>query len=369
MHFVVLKENLMKALSVVGRSISVKPQLPILSYVLIQAKETQLTIHATNLEIGTKFILPAKVEKDGEIAVPGKLLIEFISSLAADKVECIVKDSILIVTAKHTKASFATITAADFPPFPHVPDEQKTLPLTVLKDSVARVGFASSTDETRPVLTGIRVRLNQKELSLAATDGYRMSLERVVLPKPFEEYQTILPARTFTEVVRIAAEMKAEEVGFTMLAGKNQVVFTLPQVQIFSRLIDGEFPNIEKIIPATCKTKVVVDKEGLLQSVKTASLFARGAANIIKMKIEKEGIRLSANAPQIGDDEDFIDAKVEGEPVEVAFNYRFLLDLLANIPGTEVVFETSGSLTPGLFKPGSPTPPFLHVIMPVRVQN
>ncbi len=138
---------------------------------------------------------------------------------------------------------------------------------------------------------------------------------------------------------------------------------------LFTRIIDGEFPNVEKIIPSSFKTKVTVDCNEFTQAVKTASLFARGAANIIKIKIEKEGLRLSANTPQVGQNEDFVEAKVEGEESEIAFNYRFLLDLLANFPEESLVLESSGPLNPGVFKPSKPTPSFLHIIMPVRVQG
>ena len=163
--------------------------------------------------------------------------------------------------------------------------------------------------------------------------------------------------------------MKAEEIGFSVIENKNQAVFTMSNTTVFTRIIDGEFPNIEKIIPSSFKTKVTVDCHEFTQAVKTASLFARGAANIIKIKIEKNGLRLSANTPQVGQNEDFVEAKVEGEESEIAFNYRFLLDLLANFPEENLVLESSGPLNPGVFKPSKPTPSFLHIIMPVRVQG
>ena len=143
----------------------------------------------------------------------------------------------------------------------------------------------------------------------------------------------------------------------------------MPDTKIYSRLIDGEFPNVEKIIPDSFKTRVILDKELFTQAVKTTSIFARGAANIIKMKIEKEGLRLSANTPQVGEESDYVEAKVEGEESEVAFNFRFLLDLLSNFPEKELVFESSGPLSPGVFKPKSDKISFLHIIMPVRVQG
>ena len=170
-------------------------------------------------------------------------------------------------------------------------------------------------------------------------------------------------------MVRIAVEVKAEEVGFSIIENKNQVVFILPNILIYTRLIDGEFPNTDKIIPQSFKTKIIVEKEQLTSAVKTTSLFARGAANIIKIKIEKDGLRLSANTPQVGEDEVFVDAKVEGEESEIAFNFRFLLDLLANFPEENIILETSGSLNPGVFKPASTKLSYLHLVMPVRVQG
>ncbi len=373
MHLTVLKENLIKALITVGRSISIRPQLPILSNILLKTEENRLKISATNLELGIVYTIGAKIEKEGEVAVPGKLIIEFINSLKTDKIELKLEDHNLSVKSGKTQATFTTTSPTDFPPFPDIPATKKNLPLEKIKGAITRTVFAASTDESRPVLTGVKTDISNGTLSLWATDGYRMSMEKAVFPNKEEELHAILPAQSLMEVVRIAQEVKAEEVGFSIIENKNQVVFYLPDILVFTRLIDGEFPNVEKIIPVGAKTKVVVDRELLAQSVKTASLFARGAANIIKIKIEKEGLRISANSPQVGNDEDFIEAKVEGEETEIAFNYRFLLDLLANFPDKEIVLETSGPLNPGVFKPVTTSTSnggsFLHLIMPVRVQG
>jgi len=369
MHFFVLKENLAKALSIVGRYIPIRPQLPILANVHFKTENNQLKISATNLELGIIFTTAAKIEKDGEITVPGKLLAEFISSLTAEKIEFVLDGNTLIIKTGKTRATFATTSPADFPPFPATPDAKKTFPLDKVKDAITRVVFAASNDEARPVLTGVKTTISKGVISLSATDGYRLSMEQVEIEDKKEELGAILPANSLIEVIRVAAETKAETVGFSIIENKNQVIFIFPQVQIYTRLLEGEFPNIEKIIPVGFKTRVIVEKELLAQSVKTTSLFARGAANIIKIKIEKDGMRLSANTPQVGEDEDFVEAKVEGEEVEVAFNFRFLLDLLANFPDKELIFETSGPLNPGVFKPATNKLSFLHIIMPVRVQG
>lgn len=369
MQLLVLKENLSKALNIIGRNISPKPQLPILSNILLQASKGQLKLTTTNLDLGIIITVPAKIEKDGEITVPGKLLTEFISMLSADKVEFILEGTTLTAKTKENIASFSTIAAAEFPSSPSFLQPKNTFSFKKIKDAVTRTVFAASIDEGRPVLTGVKTVLAEGKLTLSATDGYRLSKETVEIPGKNDELNINLPARTLAEVVRIAQELKTEEIGFSTIENKNQAIFHLSDALVFSRIIDGEFPNIEKIIPTGFKTRADLDKEQFAQAVKTASLFAKGAANIIKIKIEKEGLRLSANTPQVGRNEDFIKAQVQGEEMEVAFNYRFLLDLLANFSGESLVFESSGPLNPGVFKPSKPNPSFLHIIMPVRIQG
>ncbi|PIP33229.1 DNA polymerase III subunit beta [Candidatus Gottesmanbacteria bacterium CG11_big_fil_rev_8_21_14_0_20_37_11] len=369
MHVIVLKENLGKALSIVGKIVSIRPQLPILSNILLKAENHKLLLKATNLEIGMIYEVAAKIEKEGETTVPGKLITDFINTLNSDKIEIILDDKKLIIKTNKSHASFSITNPTDFPTFPSLTDQKKSLPIEKLKGAIIRTVFAASIDESRPVLTGVKTIIKNGKISLSATDGYRLSMDYIEIPDKKEDLNVILPATSLLEVVRAAQETKNEEVIFNIIENKNQVVFTLPNISIYTRLIDGEFPNIEKIIPQGFKTKVTINKEEFTRSVKTASLFARNAANIIKVKIEKQGIRLSANTPQIGENEDFIEAKVEGEVIETAFNYRFLLDLLANFPDDNVVFESSGSLSPGVFKPEKTNLSFLHLIMPVRIQE
>lgn len=369
MHFLVLKENLNKVLPILGRIITSRPQLPILSNILLKTEKGQLVVASTNLELGIIFTINAKIEEEGETTVPGRLLTEFIATLNADKIEFLLEKTILTVKTNKTHASFATIPASDFPVFPKITTPTYTFPYKKIKEAISRTVFAASFDEGRPVLTGVRTIFSQNKITFSATDGYRLSFESVEVADKKEELSFILPAQTLAETIRIAQEVKTEEIGFSIIENKNQAAFSFANVFIYSRLIDGEFPNIEKIIPTSFKTKVVVDKNQLAQAVKTTSLFARGAANIIKIKIEKNGLRLSANTPQVGDEEDFVEAKVEGEEGEIAFNFRFLLDLLANFSEEQLIFEMSGPLNPGVFKPVSPSSSFLHLIMPVRVQG
>lgn len=368
MHFHILKENLQKALSIVGRNISSRAQLPILSNILIKTTDNYLTMASTNLEIGIIYTINAKIEKEGEVTVPGKLLTEFISSLSAEKIEFLLDGSTLKVSTNKTHASFATIASTDFPTFPKITAKGYTFPVKKLKEVISRIVFAASTDEGRPVLTGVKTILKDGAMTLSATDGYRLSIEKLLFQSKQNEMNLLIPASTLTEIVRIIQDTKAEEIDFSIIENKNQAVFSLPQINLYTRLIDGEFPNVEKIIPASYKTKVIIDRDQFAQSVKTASLFARGAANIIKIKVEKDRLCLTANTPQIGDDEDFVEANVVGEESEIAFNFRFLLDLLANFPNEKVIMEISGALNPGVFR-SDDSISFLHLIMPVRVQT
>jgi len=369
MKFVVLKENLEKALATVSRNLSSKPQLPILSTILFKTVKNELTVLSTNLELGISYTIGVKSEKDGETAIPGKLLYEFVSSVRSERLTFSLEGTTLTVTGDKTKATFATMNASDYPPFPVLPPVEKKLPTEKIRNIISHVVFAASSDEARPILTGVKLVLAENKLQMIATDGYRLSIESIDMPTGTETFQAILPSNSLTEVIRVASELKSPEIAFSTIPKKNQMVFFLPQVVIYTNLIDGEFPNVEKIIPQSFKTKTVIDKDLFTQSIKTVSLFARGSANIIKLNIEKNGIRLSANTPQVGTNEDFVEATLEGEESEIAFNYRFLQDLLNNFPDKPVVFEMSGSLNPGLFKPEDPTLHFTHIIMPVRVQG
>ncbi len=370
MRVSLLKENFQKGLSTVNRFLPSKPQIPILSNIYIKASDGEVTLTGTNLETACIVSLGAKVEKPGETTIPGRILTEFISSLPAEKIELTVEKDKVIVTTQKTSATFSTLPVKDFPPLPSTSQEApfKFL-LTQLSKNVGATAFAASIDDGRPILTGIKIKLSGKDVSFFATDGYRLSITHDKIKQEVDEGVFVIPARILSEVIRIAQEEKSEEIGLTVLKEKNQVVFSTKTSHIITRLIDCEFPNVEKIIPVMFKTRVIFDTEKLLSSVKTASLFARGSSNIIKMRIDKSGVSISANTPQVGEDKDFIDALVDGEDIEIAFNYRFLLDLLNNFTEEKIVLETSGPLNPGVFKKNDVTTAFLHIIMPVRVQG
>lgn len=367
-----LQENLAKGLTVASRIISGKAQLPILSNVLIKSSSLGFFIVATNLESGVRINVGAKVEEEGEITVPAKLFTEVVSNLQPGKIELLVEEGLLKLSTATYKAAFNGIPASEFPELPvYKEDKLISLPVDDLLEAINQVVFAAAVDDTRPVLTGVLVRIEGKNLSLVATDGYRLSLKTIELGKKIEEkILVILPAKALMEVARMIGELgegeKELKMGFT--EDRNQVVFVFPQKELFTRVIDGDFPDYQKIIPQSYNTRVLIDRESLARELKVVSIFARESSNIVKMKFKEGFLEMSANSPQVGENKSMLEAKIEGEELEIAFNYRFLTNFLGAVSSEEVCLEFSGSLNPGIFKAVGDEN-FLHIIMPIRLQG
>ncbi len=373
MKLQILQENLNKGLSVAFRTISTKAQLPILANVLLKTNKNNLQISATNLETGINIKLGAKIEKEGEITIPAKVLTEVIASLSTGKVDLALKDNILNIASNGYEASFNGISATEFPKLPtYDPENLFSLPSEKLLESINQVAFAAAVDEGRPVLTGVLLKLEGKTLSLVATDGYRLSLKTIETETPIKEKITLLlPAKSLMEVARIITETKDGKekmikMGFTK--EQNQVVFVFPEMDLFTRVIEGEFPDFEKIIPKSFSTKITLDRETFSREVKLVSIFARDSSNIIKFKVKSGLLEMSANSPQIGDNKSLLENKMEGEETEIAFNYRFLQGFLAAVSSSEVSMEMAGATSSGLLRPVGDNS-FLHIIMPVRLQT
>lgn len=364
-----LQENLNKGLTITSRLITGKAQLPILGNILLATEEGRLRLSATNLEMGINLWLGAKVEKEGKITVPARIFTEFIASLPAEKVELSLSENILKVSCLSFEASFNTLSAAEFPAIPDsLAKPAILLPAEVFSAAVSCVAFAAAQDEGRPTLTGVKWIKGEKSLKMAATDGYRLSVKSLPLAGSLTE-DLILPAKSLIEAARIAQDAgEGEEIKMGVTPESNQAIFAWENAVLATRLIEGQFPSFEKIIPPSFLTRLVLEKETLVKSVKIASLFARDSANVIKWKIEKGTLQISANSPQVGENVSTLEAKVEGEDNEIAFNSRYLLDFLQAVSADELIFEMTGPLNPGVFKPVGDDS-YLHLIMPVRVQG
>ena len=376
-----LQENLSRGLAVVGRAVASRATLPVTQNVLLSADQSMLKMSATNLEIAMTTWVGAMIEKEGSITVPARLLTEFVNSLPNDKIDLEWdQGSGLLQISSGTSYAHINITeASEFPPIPTVDDgvAAEVDPL-VLKSAITRVAFAAATEESRPVLTGVEMKLEDSNFTMAAADGCRLAVHHGALLKSVSEPMSmIVPARTMTEVNRLIGE-REEPVEILMTPAKGQVMFRVrggDTVEIVSQLLQGTFPNYEQLIPQSYTTRAVMDLPTVLRAARTASIFARDGSNIIRMHLmpaaadtEPPKVEISARSEEVGDNQDLVDLdEIEGEEGKIAFNSRYLLDVLAVLEKGKVALETTTSSSPGVFKP-TDSDDYIHVVMPMFVQ-
>lgn len=360
-------DNIQKKLSFLGHAVSSRGQLPILANFLIEAKNGKLVISATDLEIGISSSIPASVEEEGSVTIPAKNFSDLISNIGNQKIKLVLKDGALNLVSEKIKASFQTMAVEDFPKLYEEKGEAvATMSKKDIEESFAKVVFAAAIDSSRPALSGILLHQDKKSAQIVATDGYRLSLQKNALTTTKElEKPLVIPARIVRELMLI--KEGEDDVRVFVSEKSNQILFSMGETSLVGRLIEQDYPEYEKIIPADFGTKVEVDKEGLLNAIKICSVFARETANIVKFSIGKDKIIIYANSPSVGEDSVEVQALVKGEENEIAFNAKYLLDFLSSVGKDELVFEMTGPLNPGVFKiKGDDS--FLHLIMPIRVE-
>ena len=395
-----LQENLAKGLSIVSRAVSSRSTLPVLGNILLEAKDGQLRLAATNLEIGINCWIGAKVEDEGSTTIPAKLLSEFVNSLPAERIdmELTVRTQTLHLRCAQYDANMRGIDAAEFPIIPTADGDGSgqpilegsriTLETDGLRKMVDQVVFAAATNESRPTLTGVEVSIKPDRLAMAATDGFRLSVRSVLLENELgEELTVIVPAKSLGELGRISAEGDSERpIDMIVTEARNQILFRIygkpdtkgsfQRVDLVSQLIDARFPDYRAIVPKSYDTRTVVDTISLLKAVRVANLFARSNNNSIRVAIDPgqgEGpgsITLQAKSSEMGDSVNALDAMVEGIGIEIAFNAQYLIDVLSQIDQSQVVLETTQSTRPGALRPvGMGPDEFLHVVMPMHLPN
>ena len=376
-----LQENLSRGLAVVGRAVASRATLPVTQNVLLSVDQSMLKMSATNLEIAMTTWVGAMIEKEGSITVPARLLTEFVNSLPNDKIDLELDQGsgLLQISSGSSNAHINITEASEFPPIPTVDDgvAAEVDPL-VLKSAITRVAFAAATEESRPVLTGVEMKLEDSNFTMAAADGFRLAVHHGALLKSVSEPMSmIVPARTMTEVNRLIGE-REEPVEILMTPAKGQVMFRVrggDTVEIVSQLLQGTFPNYEQLIPQSYTTRAIMDLPTVLRAARTASIFARDGSNIIRMHLmpaaadtEPPKVEISARSEEVGDNQDLVDLdEIEGEEGKIAFNSRYLLDVLAVLEKGKVALETTTSSSPGVFKP-TDSDDYIHVVMPMFVQ-
>jgi len=371
-----LQENLNRGLNVVGRAVATRTTLPITNNVLIETDESRLKLVATNLEMAISCWIGAKVEEEGAITVPARLLIEFVSSLPADKIDIALASGtkILGLQCARFEARISGVDAKDFPPIPKV-DEGITAKVDVeaLRQGISRVVFAAATEESRPVLTGVDARFNGDTLTLAAADGFRLAVYTLPLASPVsQETEVIIPARSLAELNRLMGDQE-EAVDITINPNKSQAQFRMKDIELVSQLVQGTFPQYEQLIPQSSSTRAVVDVAEFLRASKTASIFARDGSGIVRLVVTPGGeltagkLTVSARSEEVGDDVGEIDAMVDGEEAKIAFNGKYLADVLGVLREPQVSLETTNPSSPGVIRPVG-VDNYVHVVMPMFVQ-
>ncbi|MBA7572320.1 Beta sliding clamp [subsurface metagenome] len=360
----------------VGRAVAVRTTLPITNNVLLATDKSRLKLSATNLEMAISCWIGAKVEEEGSITVPARLLSEFISSLPSEKVDINLSPQTKTLGLKCARfeARISGIDAKDFPPVPKVEGGIATkVEVEALRQAIGQVAFAAATEESRPVLTGVDAEFDGDTLTLAAADGFRLAVYKLPLAQAVtQKTEVIIPARTLAELNRLMADQE-EAVEITVNPEKGQALFRLKDIELVSQLIQGSFPNYSQLIPKKSTTKAVISVADFLMATKTASIFARDGSGIVRLVVAPGGemtpgkVTVSARSEEVGDDVGEIDAMVEGEESKIAFNGKYLVDVLSVLHEAQVALETTNPSSPGVLKPVG-VDNYIHVVMPMFVQ-
>lgn len=367
MKLVCTQENLNKGLSLVGRMASNKATLPVLSNILLATESGRLKLSATDLEIGISTWIGAKIDQDGAITIPARLLVDYIISNADKKIILELKDTTLSLSSEKYQTNIKGISASEFPSIPKIKTiHTVSVNSTIFKEALSQIVFACSLDDNRPSLSGILFSLEDNILSLVATDSYRLAEKKIVLANSNKDsFKIIIPQKSILELVRILPEEDSVEI----IIGENQLQFNFSSTELASRLIEGTYPAYQEIIPQNIETKVEINKEEFANAIKIASIFARESANNIKIAVKKDGyLYVSAVSPHLGDNQSKIEAGVNGPDLEIAFNAKFLLDFLAAIKDERIIMELVGPFSPALFKPIK-TKNYLYIIMPLKIEG
>ena len=372
MKFTCIQEDLSRALSIVSRAVSNKAVLPVTQNVLLAAEDSMLKVTGTDLNTTITTWIGAQIEKDGDITIPAKLLNDFVNALPPEPVEVELTDKPVGINIRCAgyESNISGQQAEDFPAVPTVDEGMAaTIEAAVLKQAVERAAFAAADEDSRPVLTGVKVEIKGDEVTFAAADGFRLSVFKCTLAEaPAENMEFLVRAHAMSEMGRLLNI--AEDVEFMVTENMNHVLFRIGDVEVISSLISGAFPNYGQLIPAKHNTKVVISNDEFLRATKTAAIFAREDSNIIRLQVGEsaEGpghMTLSSQASEIGDNTGEIEASVTGEDAKIAFNSRYLTDVLGVLDG-EIAVELTSPTTPGVLRP-TEGDDFVHVVMPMFV--
>jgi DNA polymerase-3 subunit beta len=378
MKFTCLPEKLNEGLATVGRVVAPRSTLPVLGNVLLATEGGQVKLAATNLELTVICWVGAKVEEEGAITLPARLLADYVGLLSAgEPLAFELKAKKAHLSCGRFDANISGIDAEEFPAIPSIGGGASfTIPAKLLKEAIGQVVFAAAPDDSRPVLAGVLMTVGDGKLTLAAADGFRLAVRKVDLGDgEVPDISMIVPAKALTEVARSLPNDEDVEVEVAVTADQSQVLFRHRQAEVVSRLIEGQFPDFNRIIPRESKTRVTLQTADFLRATKAAQVFARDNSMIVRLSlVPAEGgdealghVTVAATSAEIGDNTGDVDASVEGEAMQVAFNGRYLRDALEALDAQQAFLEVTGPASPGLIRPASGPNGYIQVIMPMHV--
>lgn len=368
-----LQETLNKGLGVVGRAVANRTTLPITQNVLITTDQGRLRLTATNLEVAISTWIGSSVEEDGEITVPARLLTEFVGSLRNERIDVktTTQPHAMELSCARNQARIIGTDAGEFPPIPTV-DEGVAAKVSsrALRAAIGQVVFAAATEESRPVLTGVKLEIDEDRFTLAAADGFRLAVHHGTLQEPVAEAaEVIIPGRTMNELNRLLSD-EDDAVEMVISSARGQALFRFGDVEMVSQLIQGSFPNYAQLIPERYTTRAGLQVDECLRAARTASIFARDSSGIVRLHIqpgEPGALQFVARADEVGENLAEMDAEVEGDEAKIAFNAKYLTDVLGVIGTERVALEVTTPSSPGVLRPRD-TENYVHVVMPMFVQ-
>ena len=368
MKFACLQENLSKGLSTVVRAVPLKSSLPILSNVLISAEKGRLKLSGTNAETSITTYVGASVEKEGSITIPAKLFRDFVVNLSPSTLEAVLEEDLLRVSSEKTKSRFNGVAASEFPDLPTFPETGEYLILDpkVFNEAVSSVVFSAAADSSRPVFSGVYLNYEDGVLTIAASDGFRLSEKTLNTESRMDPFTTIIPAKTLADIARIFST-SAEPIKFMLNTEENLALFSSEDTLVSSNIIGGEYPDYKRIIPKDTVLEAVFSSAELLDSVKLTNVFAKEASSPVKIKFEDGVMYLTSSSTESGEHQSQINAEVKGASMEVSFNLKYLMDFLTNVKGERLSLSTTGSTKPCLIRVDNEKS-YLHIIMPMQVQ-
>jgi len=371
----VLQENLAHGLGIVARAVSPRSTLPVLGNILLATDEGRLRLSATNLELGITCWIGAKIEEEGSTTVPARTFTDLVSTLPPDRVnmDLSIRTQTMNVHCGTSNTDLKCIDSQEFPPMP-VPDLDVGIQINVadLKEMIQQVVFAASTDEARPILTGVLMTVEGNKITLASADGFRLSVRSAELSSTIDHpISAVIPARALSELSRISSDGK-DVIAMVLPPRSGRVIFRTKDSELVSQLIEGTFPDYQQIIPRGYQTRTVLSTSSFFKACKQAEIFAREGSLIARVSISPGSelqpgtVEISGQSEETGSNQTVIDASIEGPPLLIAFNVRFLREVLDVIKTPNVALETTADTSPGVIRPVGDNN-FLHVIMPMHL--